>query len=104
MNQSMLTSLLTSILAVVGAWLVGSGKISSADWSQFSNVLVGELIPGAITVAVILWKLLSHTAASKVLAASNVPGTSVNVNTAAAPASVTALANDNTVPNVKVAA
>ena len=102
MNKDQITSLATTLLAIAGSYLVGSGKMTSDQWSTFTNALM-TAIPAVGVVAVTLWKLVPHTDANKVVAASQVPGVLVAVDPTKAAAVVTAVANDssNAVTNTK---
>lgn len=100
MNSSQIQSLTTTIGAIVAAILtvlVALGKITPDQSSDLLKTILG-VVGGVVTLGITVYKLIPHTDANTVLAASTVPGTKVNVDvsadSAATPA-VKAIANDN---------
>lgn len=87
------------LVAAVGGWLVGSGKLTSDQLSTFSNLLwqYGPAILAAGATAYAAWKSRD---AAVTKAAGNVPGVKVGVDTEVASPAVTAVAMDKTVNNV----
>ncbi len=102
LNQSTIMSAVTSILMLVGMYLVASGKLTSDQWTAQSRDIV-TAIGSLITVGIGIWKLIPHSDVNKVVAAKAVDGVSIVV-APTAPAPLVAMANDPTVPNINLKA
>lgn len=102
MNKDQFKQTFAPLVAALGGWLVGSGKLTSEQLSTFSNLLwqYGPAILAAGATAYAAWKSRDSAV---VRAAGNVPGTDVKVDTAVASPAVTAVAMDKTVNNVNPA-
>lgn len=87
------------LLAGLGGWLVGSGKLTSDQWGQIVNLLL-NYGPGILTAAVGAYAWLRSRPAARVLDAKSIPGVSVKVDPATAPQAVVELAKDPTVSKV----
>ena len=92
MNKSVLLSLTTTALAVVGGYFIKSGVITVDQWSSISQDL-NVAIPALVVALIGVWKATRHTDASVVVSASNVAGVEpIKVNTDVASPSVSAVA------------
>lgn len=60
LNQSTIMSALTSILMLVGMYLVASGHLTSDQWTAQSKTIV-DGVGALVTVAIGIWKLFPHS-------------------------------------------
>lgn len=93
LNPGQWKSLLAWALAFAGGTIVGSGKMTSAEWGAVSNALM-ESIPVIAAGGIAIWRVFAHADSAVTIAASQVPGVKVVVDTAVAPDAVVAAAKD----------
>lgn len=99
MNRDQFKQTFAPLVAAVGGWLVGSGKLTSDQLSTLSNLL-WQYGPGILTAGGMAYAWWKNRDSAKVKSAGEVPGVKVGVDTSVASASVTAVAMDKTVNNV----
>lgn len=102
MNSDQFKQTFAPLVAALGGWLVGSGKLTSDQLSTFSNLL-WQYGPGILAAGATAWAAWKARDSAKIKAAGDVPGAKVVVDTAVASPAVTAVAMDKTVNNVSPA-
>lgn len=102
-QDRILKTVVMPLLAGLGGWLVGSGKLTSDQWGAISNFLL-TYGPGLLTAAAGVYGYFKSKPEAKVLDAKNVPGVvDIQVDTSKnspAPPAVIALAKDDNVEKV----
>lgn len=99
LNKDQLMSLLRTVLSMVCGILVGKGIINAEQAATITNGLL-VAAPALVAVGVAIWGAVSKTDKAKVIAAANLPGTTVIVDPKEAPPAAVATANDPSQPNV----
>mgnify|MGYP001462532736 CR=1 FL=1 len=85
--------ILVPIMAGLGGWLVGSGKLTEEQWSLAVN-LGAQYGPAAIIALLTAYAAWRNRPRGKIEAAAAVPGVQMQVNTSVASPGVAAVATD----------
>ncbi len=91
--RDQITQILVPIMAGLGGWLVGSGKLTEEQWSLAANLAL-QYGPGVIVAFLTAYAAWRNRPRGKIEAAANVPGVQMQVNTSVASSAVAAVATD----------
>ena len=95
--KSVLTSVVMSVLGVIGAWLIKNGLVSADDWAKLGPGVAAIVVAGLLMA----WAAMQRTEAAKTQAMKDVTGTTVVVDMTTASPAVKKLAVDPSVDHVE---